>query len=55
MAIQEQRKAERFAVNADVACSFASPVLEDFGPVKIKNISMVGVGLVEKRLFAKPA
>jgi hypothetical protein len=48
MAIQEQRGAERFAVNANVACSFASPVLEDFGPVTIKNISMLGVGLVTR-------
>ena len=25
---------------------FASPVLEDFGPVKLKNVSLKGVGLV---------
>jgi hypothetical protein len=48
MGIQEQRGAERFAVNGDAVCSFASPVLEDFGPVKIKNISMLGVGLVTR-------
>jgi hypothetical protein len=42
----ERRGAERFAVNANVSCAFASPVLEDFGPVKVKNISLTGVGLV---------
>jgi hypothetical protein len=44
--MQEKRGAERFAVNDNVGCAFASPVLEDFGPVKVKNISMLGVGLL---------
>jgi hypothetical protein len=43
---EEKRGAERFAVAAAVDCSFASPVLEDFGKVKIKNISSTGVGLI---------
>jgi hypothetical protein len=46
MAIQEKRGAERFLVNGNVTCPFASPLLDDFGPVKVKNISMLGVGLV---------
>jgi hypothetical protein len=46
MANQENRAAERFAVNANVTCPFASPVLEDFGPVKVKNVSMIGIGLL---------
>jgi hypothetical protein len=43
---QEKRGAERFDVRPDVSCTFASPVLEDFGPVKIKNVSTSGVGLL---------
>ena len=46
MADKEQRGAERFPVSANVTCAFASPVLEDFGPVRIKNISTHGVGMV---------
>ncbi|HWY86530.1 MAG TPA: PilZ domain-containing protein [Gemmataceae bacterium] len=42
----EKRAAERFAVSPHVDCEFASPVLEDFGKVKIKNISSTGVGLI---------
>jgi hypothetical protein len=42
----DRRQAERFPVNADTSCPFLSPVAEDFGPVRIKDISMVGVGLV---------
>ena len=48
----EQRAAERFAVNATTVCTFASPVLEDFGPVKIKNISTMGVGLITSQPLA---
>jgi hypothetical protein len=46
MAQNEQRAAERYPVNANSACVFVSPVLEDFGPVKLVNISTDGVGLV---------
>lgn len=42
---QEKRAAERFAVNPPSTCNFASPVLEDFGPVKIRNVSTDGIGL----------
>jgi len=47
----EKRGAERFPVGAQVTCSFASPVLEDFGPVKIKNISSHGVGLISPQFM----
>jgi hypothetical protein len=45
----DRRTAERFQVNADTTCSFVSPVVEDFGPAKIKNISMDGIGLLMAR------
>ena len=41
----EKRQAQRFPVSSDTACDFTSPVLEDFGPVKIKNLSTEGIGL----------
>jgi hypothetical protein len=43
---KDQRQEERLAVNAHTACAFASPVLEDFGPVRIKNVSLKGIGLI---------
>ena len=43
---KDKRVEERFPVSAHSACIFASPVLEDFGPVKLKNISLRGVGLI---------
>jgi hypothetical protein len=43
---QEKRADERFAVAVHVDCELASPVLEDFGKVKVKNISTSGVGLI---------
>jgi hypothetical protein len=42
----DRRAAERFPVNQDTACSFVSPVDENFGPARIKNVSTSGVGLV---------
>ena len=42
----EKREAERFPVAASTACAFVSPVLEDFGPIRIKNVSTHGIGLV---------
>jgi hypothetical protein len=44
-AVGDPRAAGRFPVNAGAACSFASPVVEDFGPVRLLNVSMAGVGL----------
>jgi hypothetical protein len=43
---EDRRAEERFAVPAHVDCSFASPVLEDFGKIKIKNLSQTGIGLI---------
>jgi hypothetical protein len=45
MSILDQRSAERYHVNANTACDVASPILEDFGPVKVVNISTSGIGL----------
>ena len=45
----DRRTQERFQVNTDTSCSFVSPVIEDFGPAKIKNISMDGIGLLMTR------
>jgi len=42
----DRRAAERFQPNADTSCTFLSPVNEDFGSYKIKNISMDGIGLL---------
>ena len=50
MAEQPNRRSqERMAVTADVSCSFVSPVVEDFGAGKIKDISMQGIGLLLAR------
>jgi hypothetical protein len=48
---KDRRTAERFPVGAQVSCTFASPVLEDFGPVKIKNVSLTGVGLIAPQVL----
>jgi len=42
----DRRAVERFAVNADASCTFCSPVVEHFGPVRILNISMDAIGLL---------
>jgi PilZ domain len=42
----EKRESERMTVSATTACTFSSPVLEDFGPLRVKNISTRGIGLV---------
>jgi hypothetical protein len=44
-----RRAAERFPVNADTSCSFLAPVVEDFRPAKILNLSMEGIGLLVSR------
>jgi hypothetical protein len=45
----DRRQSERFPVNAEAVCPFLSPVVEDFGPVRIRDVSMVGVGLLVRR------
>ncbi len=42
----EKRTEERFPASENASCDFVSPVLEDFGPAKFKNISLNGVGLI---------
>src|SRR5437764_9650 len=49
MAEQVNRRAEeRYPVNAEASCPFLSPVVEDFGPVKLRDLSMQGVGLITR-------
>ncbi|MCI0685436.1 MAG: hypothetical protein L0Y71_25325 [Gemmataceae bacterium] len=43
---RDRRACERFPVNGDTACDFLSPVLEDVGAVRIKNVSNEGIGLI---------
>jgi hypothetical protein len=45
----DRRASERIPVSADTSCSFLSPVVENFGAVKIRNVSMEGIGLVVTR------
>jgi hypothetical protein len=45
----DRRAAERYPVNKDATCPFVSPVVEDFGPVKVRDVSMQGVGLITNR------
>jgi hypothetical protein len=50
MAEQVNRRAEdRYPVNAEASCPFVSPVVEDFGLVNIRDVSMQGVGLITRR------
>lgn len=42
----DRRAAERYAVNAGASCAFAHPVVEATGPVRIRDVSMEGVGLL---------
>src|SRR5262245_39412236 len=44
-----EARAERYPVNADATCAFLSPVVEDFGPVKIRDVAMQGVNLLVNR------
>ncbi len=45
----DRRGAECFPVNADACCPFLSPVEETHTPVKIRDISMAGIGLLISR------
>jgi len=46
---EDRRTAERFPVTDDTHCNFLSPVVEDFGPVKVRNVSTDGIGLLLSR------
>jgi hypothetical protein len=50
---QERRAAARFPVNMDSSCGFVLPVVDDYGPARIQNISTDGVGLILSREVAK--
>jgi hypothetical protein len=43
------RTTERFPVNGETACAFAHPVVETTGPVKVRDVSMHGIGLILMR------
>jgi hypothetical protein len=45
----DRRASERFPVGRDTQCQFVSPVVEDFGPVRLQNVSTDGVGLLLTR------
>lgn len=49
IATKDARVAERFTVNRNTTCSFALPVVDDLGSVKIRDVSMNGVGLLVER------
>lgn len=42
----DRRKEDRFTTPPHVDCSFASPVLDDFGKVRVTSISRSGIGLI---------
>jgi PilZ domain len=42
----DRRATERFPINTDSSCSFVAQVVEVTGPVRIKDISMDGIGLL---------
>lgn len=44
-----RRAEERFPFNADASCPHLSPVAEDFGPVRLKDVSMGGIGMLLSR------
>jgi hypothetical protein len=45
----DRRAAARFPVNGGACCPFAAPVAEALGPVKLRDVSMAGVGLLASR------
>lgn len=45
----DRRAEDRYPVNGDSACTHASPVAEDFGTVRLKDVSMGGVGMLLSR------
>src|SRR3954454_20979245 len=45
----DRRASERYPVNADAACPFLSPVAEDFGAARVRDVSMHSVGLLVSR------
>ncbi len=48
----DRRSEERFVTPPHIDCSFASPVLEDFGKVKVTSISRFGIALIAAEALA---
>lgn len=48
----DRRAAERIPVSAGTTCSRVARVVEDLGPVKIRDVSMQGIGLLLMRSVA---
>src|SRR5262245_4892353 len=44
--LADRRTADPFPVNAGASCPLVSPVTERFGPAKIRDVSMAGIGLL---------
>lgn len=44
--LSDRRAAERMPVNAGTACSFAAPIVADLGTVKVRDVSLEGIGLI---------
>lgn len=45
----DRRAAERIPVNTGTACSRVARMVEDLGPVKIRDVTMQGIGLLLMR------
>ena|GEM_PF-3592082 len=45
----DRRAAERLAVSAGTNCTFAGQVTEEIGPLKIRDVSMTGIGIMMSR------
>lgn len=48
----DRRAAERMAVTSSTACSFISPIVEDFGGATIRDISLNGIGMIVTKKVA---
>jgi hypothetical protein len=42
----DRRAAARMPVNAATGCSFAAPLVTDLGTVKVRDVSLDGIGLI---------
>ena len=48
----DRRQSERFPVTADVTCDLAGRLIQELGAVRIKNVSMEGIGLIVGKAVA---
>lgn len=46
---EDRRAQERIPVNSRTGCAFAGRMVDDVGPVKIRDVSLDGIGLVLMR------